>query len=57
MAHDKDIKGVAIVGEPKWRDHGLAFAGAGIRKAAVRYFSPAETAQARAWLVESDSPH
>jgi hypothetical protein len=55
-AHDRDIEMIAIIGEEKWRDHGMAFAGAGIRKAAVRYFSPAETAQARAWLAESDSP-
>jgi len=54
--HDKDIEKIAILGDAKWRDHGLAFAGAGIRKAAVRYFSPAETAQARAWLLEADSP-
>ena len=50
-AHDKDIEKIAIVGEEKWRDHGLAFAGAGIRKAAVQFFTPAESAQARAWLL------
>jgi hypothetical protein len=55
-AHDKDIDKIAILGDAKWRDHGLAFAGAGIRKAAVRYFSPVEAAQARAWLLETDSP-
>ena len=53
-AHDKDIEKIAIVGEEKWRDHGLAFAGAGIRKAAVRFFPPGEGAQARAWLLEGD---
>src|SRR5512134_3169590 len=45
-AHDKDIEKIAIVGEEKWRDHGLAFAGAGIRKAAVQFFPPAEGARA-----------
>jgi len=55
-AHDKDIEKIAIVGEEKWRDHGLAFAGAGIRKAAVRFFAPAENAQARVWLLEVDRP-
>ncbi len=50
MAHDKDIEKIAIIGEPKWRDHGMAFAGAGIRKAAVQFFSPAHSAEARAWL-------
>ncbi|MGE5848630.1 MAG: STAS/SEC14 domain-containing protein, partial [Candidatus Methylomirabilota bacterium] len=40
--HDENIEQIAIVGEEKWRDHGLAFAGAGIRTAAVQFFSPAE---------------
>jgi hypothetical protein len=53
-AHDQDIDKIAIVGEEKWRDHGLAFAGAGIRKAAVHFFHPADSAQARAWLLEGD---
>jgi hypothetical protein len=53
-AHDKDIDKIAIIGDEKWRDHGLAFSGAGIRKAAVRFFRPAEGAQARAWLLEGD---
>jgi len=51
-AHEKDIDKIAIVGEESRRDRGLAFAGAGIRKAAVQFFPPAETAQARAWLLE-----
>ena len=50
--HDKDIDKVAIVGEEKWRDHGLAFAGAGIRTAAVRFFALADGELARAWLLE-----
>ena len=59
MAHDKDIEKIAIIGEEKWRDHGMAFAGAGIRKAAVQFFRPADSAQARAWLLEvaPDAPH
>jgi hypothetical protein len=55
-AHDKGIEKIGIIGEEKWRDHGMAFAGAGIRKAAVRFFAPGENAQARAWLLETDSP-
>src|SRR5512136_200235 len=54
VAHDKDIEKIAIVGEEKWRDHGMAFAGAGIRKAAVQFFRPADSIQARAWLSEGD---
>jgi hypothetical protein len=53
-AHNKDIEEIAIVGEDKWRHHGLAFAGAGIRKAAARFFPPAELARARAWLLAGD---
>jgi hypothetical protein len=53
-AHDKDIERIAILGDEKWRDHGMAFAGAGIRKAAVQFFSPAESAQARDWLLRGD---
>jgi hypothetical protein len=55
--HDKDIDKIAIVGDEKWRDHGLAFAGAGIRKGAVQFYPPAESAQARAWLLERDRQH
>ncbi len=53
-AHDKDIEKIAIVGDEKWRDHGMAFAGAGIRKAAVQFFPPAEDARARAWLLQGE---
>ena len=55
-AHDKDIEKIAIVGDEKWRDHGMAFAGAGIRKAAVQFFRPADSNQARAWLLQAE-PH
>ena len=51
-AHDKDIERIAIVGDEKWRDEGLAFAGGGLRKAAVRFFPTAD--QARAWLLQDD---
>lgn len=54
MAHDKDIEKIAIIGEHKWRDHGMAFAGAGIRKAAVQFFLPADSARARIWLLQGD---
>jgi hypothetical protein len=55
VAHDKDIAKIAIIGEEQWRDHGLAFAGAGIRKAAVQFFPLAEGARARTWLLQGDS--
>ena len=52
--HDKDIERIAIVGEPNWRDPGLAFAGAGIRRAPVKFYPPAESERARAWLLQGD---
>ena len=39
-AHDKEIDKIAIVGNEKWRHHGLALAGAGIRKTAVQFYPP-----------------
>jgi hypothetical protein len=51
MQHDSDIAKIAIVGEEKWRDEVLAFAGVGLRRSAVRYFNDAESA--RAWLAEN----
>lgn len=53
-SHEKDIGRIAIVGDEEWRDHALAFAGAGIRKATVRFFPPAEIARARAFLQHGD---
>jgi hypothetical protein len=52
--HDENIEQIAIVGDEKWRDHALAFAGAGMRKAAVRFYPSSERAQARAWLLKGD---
>ncbi|HVM96828.1 MAG TPA: STAS/SEC14 domain-containing protein [Candidatus Acidoferrales bacterium] len=48
MEHDSQIDKMAIVGEEKWRDEVLVFAGDGIRRSPVRYFTDA--AQARSWL-------
>jgi hypothetical protein len=53
--HDNDIEKIAIVGQEKWRDEALMFAGAGLRHSSVRYFSDSDSA--RAWLgtaAESD---
>jgi hypothetical protein len=49
--HGKNIEQIAVIGEETWRDHALMFAGAGLRRAPVQYFLPAETEQARAWLT------
>lgn len=53
-AHDEHIAKIAIVGDEIWRDHGLAFAGAGIRKAAVHFYPTAECEQARTWLLQGE---
>ena len=53
--HGDRIRKIAIVGDEKWRDESLAFAGAGIRKGEVRFFTPAESAPARAWLAEPET--
>jgi hypothetical protein len=51
-AHGRNIEQIAIVGEGKWRDQALMFAGAGLRKAPVQYFLPADIDQARACLLQ-----
>lgn len=45
---DDDLEKIAIVGQERWRDEVLMFAGAGLRQTAVRYFDDAGSA--RAWL-------
>jgi len=50
--HTNDIERIAIVGEPQWERHALAFAGAGFRSAPVKFFPSHQQTQARAWLEE-----
>src|SRR3954470_5748816 len=52
LAHSGEIAKIAIVSEPRWEAHALAFAGAGIRRAPVKMFAPAQIAEARSWLAE-----
>jgi hypothetical protein len=52
LSHSGDIAKIAIVAEPRWEVQALAFAGAGVRRAPVRFFRPNELGQARAWLAE-----
>ena len=49
--YDADIEKIAIAGEERWRDEVLMFAGAGLRRAPVRYFTDADSA--RAWLGDA----
>jgi hypothetical protein len=52
FSHSNEIAKIAIVGDPRWEAEGLAFAGAGFRRAPVKYFPSEQEAQARAWLAE-----
>jgi hypothetical protein len=52
VSHGNEIAKIAIVGEPRWEPEALAFAGAGFRKAPVKFFPPNQLSEARAWLAE-----
>jgi hypothetical protein len=52
ISHGGKISKIAIVAEPRWEPLALAFAGAGIRRAPVKFFRPNELEQARSWLAE-----
>jgi hypothetical protein len=49
-AHGDQIDKMAIVADPQWETDLLMFAGAGFRRAPVKFFSPNQLALARAWL-------
>jgi hypothetical protein len=51
FSHSNEIAKIAIVGEPRWEREALAFAGAGIRKAPVKFFPTGQLNEARAWLA------
>ena len=51
LTHGGKIEKIAVVAEPRWEPHALAFAGAGLRKAPVKFFPSGQVDQARAWLV------
>ncbi|PYJ42777.1 MAG: STAS/SEC14 domain-containing protein [Verrucomicrobia bacterium] len=52
ISHGGKISRIAIVAEPRWETLALAFAGAGVRRAPVKFFPSAELEQARNWLAE-----
>jgi hypothetical protein len=52
ISHGGKVSKIAIVAEPRWETLALAFAGAGVRRAPVKFFPPNELAQARSWLAE-----
>ena len=50
--HSAKISKIAIVAESRWETLALAFAGAGVRRAPVKFFPPNDLDQARNWLAE-----
>jgi hypothetical protein len=52
FSHSHKITKIAIVAESRWETLALAFAGAGVRRAPVKFFPPNELEQARSWLAE-----
>ena len=52
ISHGRKISKIAIVAERRWEPLALAFAGAGVRRAPVKFFPPNEPEQARSWLAE-----
>jgi hypothetical protein len=48
---DTYARRIAIVGEPRWEDLALLFAGKGIRRVDVEYFFPPDLEKARTWLA------
>ena len=52
LAYSGSIAKIAIVAEPRWEAHALAFAGAGVRRAPVQLFQPDQLAEARAWVAQ-----
>ena len=52
VKHGDDIEKIAVVGHPRWEAQVLAFTGAGLRKAPVKFFPETGEGEARTWLVE-----
>jgi hypothetical protein len=50
VKHGDSIERLAIVGDERWRNETLMFAGVDLRKAPVEFFPPSGTAEANAWL-------
>ena len=50
--HSNAIARIAIVGESRWEQEALAFAGADLRNAPVKFFLPSQLAEAKAWLEQ-----
>lgn len=52
LSHSGEIARIAVVAEPAWEVKALAFAGAGVRRAPVKFFRPDQADEARQWLAK-----
>lgn len=50
--HGDSIERIAVAGDARWEVETLAFTGAGLRKAPVKFFAEEDQAAGRAWLAE-----
>lgn len=50
MQYDKNVEKIALTGDQKWEDLVTAFVGKGIRSVDIRYFSPSQIDEAKAWI-------
>jgi hypothetical protein len=53
---DQQIERLAVVGEQKWEDLILMFAGQGLRRIEIKYFLEGELDEARRWLTPGSPP-
>lgn len=53
LSHSGQIARIAIVGDRHWEVLALAFAGAGVRRAPVKFFEGDQHGVAHAWLREN----
>jgi hypothetical protein len=51
VSHSGAIAKIAIVADQKWETQALAFAGAGVRKAPIKFFLSDGLAAARTWIA------
>jgi SpoIIAA-like len=51
MELDDYMNRMAIVGDPKWQTLALLFAGKGLRRVDIEYFTPPDLAKAQSWLA------
>lgn len=50
MDYGDAVVKMAIVGDERWKDDALAFAGQGLRETEIEFFPPAELAEAERWV-------